>query len=164
MKRAPRAEGCYPWHRFSMERTASSAPSASSAPGGSSRITITMRLPAGLMAGLLVAGWLTAGCDGTSNRTTPASADPTTGPSAPPSGSPAPQPAPPTSADCDATRVQWAVGQKASDDLLERARLDAGAKTARFLRPNQLITMEFSSERLNLGLDERDVVNAVSCG
>ena len=111
------------------------------------------------MIGVLVAGWLTVGCDG-NGRTVPAAA----GPSTPSPDRPAPQPTPPTSAECDAGLAQWAVGQQASDALLERARIDAGATTARFLRPNQPITMEYAGWRLNLGLDERDVVKGVSCG
>ena len=119
---------------------------------------MTMRLPTGLIAGLLVMGWLTAGCDSASNSA--GSAAPTPGPSAPPSDSTTP----PTSAECEVSRAQWAIGQKASDDLLERARVDAGAKTARFLRPNQAVTLEYAAWRLNLGLDEQDVVKTVSCG
>jgi hypothetical protein len=124
-------------------------------------ISKAMRLSSGLMAGLLVAGWLTAGCDSANNST--GSAEPTPGPSTPPSDAPT-QPVPPTSAECDGSRAQWAVGQKASDDLLERARIDAGAKTARYLRPNQAVTLEYAAWRLNLGLDEQDVVKTVSCG
>ena len=70
----------------------------------------------------------------------------------------------PASGSCDDTKARWAIGQRASRDLLERARNAAQAKIARFIRPNQPITMEFSSERLNLGLDRRDVVTSVSCG
>ncbi|HEU4689364.1 MAG TPA: I78 family peptidase inhibitor [Vicinamibacterales bacterium] len=116
-----------------------------------------MRLPTGLIAGLLVTGWLTAGCDSASNST--GSAAPTPGPSAPPSDSTTPP-----QSECEVSRAQWAIGQKASDDLLERARRDAGAKTARFLRPNQAVTLEYAAWRLNLGLDEQDVVKNVSCG
>jgi hypothetical protein len=60
--------------------------------------------------------------------------------------------------------VQWTVGQPASDDLLERARAAAGAKSARFLRPNQPVTLEYLGSRLNLGLDARDIVRSVACG
>jgi hypothetical protein len=48
--------------------------------------------------------------------------------------------------------------------LLERARVDAGAASARFLRPNDPITTEYSGSRLNLGLDARDIVRSVVCG
>jgi hypothetical protein len=48
--------------------------------------------------------------------------------------------------------------------VLERARVSAGAESARFLRPNQPVTMEFLRSRLNLGLDARDIVRSVVCG
>jgi hypothetical protein len=60
--------------------------------------------------------------------------------------------------------VQWTIGEPASSELLEHARLAAGAASARFLRPNQAITMEYLGSRLNLGLDERDIVRSAVCG
>jgi len=65
---------------------------------------------------------------------------------------------------CDASKAQFALGERADADLLERARVATGAGSARFLRPNQPITLEFLSSRLNLGLDAADIVRAVNCG
>jgi len=79
-------------------------------------------------------------------------------------GSVPPESKPPLSGECDATKAQWTIGERASDELLERARVAAQAGTARFLRPNQIITMEYSSSRLNLDLNEEDVVRGVRCG
>lgn len=85
--------------------------------------------------------------------------------SSPPASAPPISPAPPvTSGSCDGAKAQWAVGHAASDELLERARVSAGADSARFLRPNQPVTLEFLGGRLNLGLDARDVVRSVVCG
>ena len=53
---------------------------------------------------------------------------------------PPPRPSPPAAEDYDATKAQWAVGEPESGELLERARVAAQAKSARFLRPNQIIT------------------------
>jgi Peptidase inhibitor I78 family len=47
--------------------------------------------------------------------------------------------------------------------VLERARVDAGAQLARFLRPNQPVTTEYSGSRVNLNLDARDIVRSVVC-
>jgi peptidase inhibitor I78 family protein len=63
-----------------------------------------------------------------------------------------------------ATEAQWAIGERAGNGVLERARIAAGASTARFLLPNQVITMEYLGSRLNLELDDRQVVRAVRCG
>jgi hypothetical protein len=65
---------------------------------------------------------------------------------------------------CDHTKAQFAIGQPASNDLLERARNDAGARIARFLRPNDVITMEFLAWRLNVLLDARNFVRSMYCG
>ena len=74
------------------------------------------------------------------------------------------QPLPPTSATCDASQAQFVVGERASDALLEGGRTAAGAATARYIRPNQPITTEFLGSRLNLNLNDKDVVVSVSCG
>jgi hypothetical protein len=65
---------------------------------------------------------------------------------------------------CDATKVHFAIGSAASDELLERARVAAQAAQARFLRPNEPITLEFLASRLNLNLNERGIVESTSCG
>jgi hypothetical protein len=101
-----------------------------------------------LLTTVVAAGGMTSACSARSD----------TGTSAPT------QPTRPASRSCDAIKAQFAVGQAASNDLLERARLAAGAGSARFLHPNQPITMEYLGSRLNLYLNDRDVVNGVSCG
>jgi hypothetical protein len=71
---------------------------------------------------------------------------------------------PPPSGRCDATKAQSALGERASGELLDRMRVAAGAAAARFIRPNERITLEFSPARLNLNLNTRDVVQSVYCG
>jgi hypothetical protein len=71
---------------------------------------------------------------------------------------------PPSTGTCVAEKSQWAIGQRASAALLERARIDATASVARFIRPNEAVTMEFSPARLNLHLDAHDIVHGVICG
>ena len=78
------------------------------------------------------------------------------------------QPAPPepttAAAACDDSQAQWAIGKKATDADVEQARKDAGAETARTLKPNQPVTMEFNANRLNLDLDDAGLVTAIRCG
>jgi hypothetical protein len=71
---------------------------------------------------------------------------------------------PPATGTCVAEPAQFAVGRPASAALLERARVAATASIARFIRPDEAITMEYSPARLNLYLNERDVVRGVICG
>jgi hypothetical protein len=121
-----------------------------------------------LMTGLLAGAMLSSACGGSEGRispTSPSSPDGTgasQGATRPPQ-SPRPDP-PPSSGTCVESPARWAIGQPASTDLLERARVDAGAGLARFIRPNQPITMEYSGARLNLYLNAQDVVQSVVCG
>jgi hypothetical protein len=124
-----------------------------------------MRVSGFALTGIVLAGWLTSGCS-SGNGSVTTTSDPI-GSVTPPSSDrgPTPPPQPPSaSGTCDASKAQWALGERAGNDLLERARNAAQAATGRFIRPNQPITMEFSPGRLNLGLDKRDVVIGVSCG
>jgi hypothetical protein len=144
-----------------------------------------MRLRATLLIVVLAAAGAAGACSGISpDRTPPTSPGaldahgsspqpreipPTTSPTNPPpvDRGPAPPsqpPSPPVSNGCDHTKAQWAIGEAASDALLERARVAAGAGSARFLRPNEPVTFEYLGSRLNLGLDARDLVRSVVCG
>ncbi len=65
---------------------------------------------------------------------------------------------------CDAAAVQFAVGKPASAALLDQAKAKAGAQTARVLGPNDIVTLEYRSDRLNLNTDDSGKVNRVNCG
>lgn len=77
---------------------------------------------------------------------------------------PAPPTPPTTAAACDDSQAQWAIGKKVTEAEVEQARKDSGAETARTLKPNQPVTMEFNANRLNLDLDEAGAVTAIRCG
>ena len=121
-----------------------------------------------LLMSVVVAGLSSLGCaDGSSARWSPTSPSPDGNASSSEGASrptqPNPVPPPPTGT-CVADQAQWAIGRAAGTALLERARIDATASIARFIRPNEAVTLEFSPARLNLYLDERDVVRGVVCG
>lgn len=65
---------------------------------------------------------------------------------------------------CDATQARFAIGQLATPELQEDARNKAGASTVRLLRPDQVVTMEYNGERLNLRVNAQDIVQQVNCG
>ncbi len=74
-------------------------------------------------------------------------------------------PTPPVAAGaCDDSQAQWDIGKKVGDADVEQARKDSGAETARTLKPNQPVTMEFNANRLNLDLDDAGLVTAIRCG
>lgn len=70
----------------------------------------------------------------------------------------------PSGGECRMVGAQFAVGQTAHAALLKEAAQRAGAQTARVLRPQQVITMEFNAQRLNLEVDGTNRVVAVRCG
>lgn len=65
---------------------------------------------------------------------------------------------------CDAGPAQKLTGQTYSDNIEQQAKALSGSRTVRTLRPGQVITMEYDPERINLRLDERDIVTTVGCG
>ncbi|QIL81341.1 proteinase inhibitor I78 [Diaphorobacter sp. HDW4A] len=86
-------------------------------------------------------------------------------PSAPP---PPPEPIGKTTAPpgniCNAPPAQWAVGKMPTPSVTENARVRAGARMARVLRPGQMVTKEFDQQRLNLELDDSGKIIAARCG
>jgi hypothetical protein len=73
-------------------------------------------------------------------------------------------PLPPQVQSCRAEAAQSAVGAKATPERIEQVRLQSHSRTARVLRPGQVVTMEFNGERVNIHADAQDVILAVTCG
>ncbi|SFT87836.1 I78 family peptidase inhibitor [Halomonas saccharevitans] len=95
-------------------------------------------------------GLLLAGCTGGS--TTP---------------DPAPAPPPPGVAAgdaCDAEALQDRVGQRFTATLGQTLQAKSGATTLRVLRPGTAATLDYRQDRLNVRLDERDLIAAIDCG
>ena len=65
---------------------------------------------------------------------------------------------------CNAELVQNLVGEVYTPELGEQARVTAGARVERALRPGQIVTMEFRSDRLSFTLDEKGRISQVNCG
>jgi hypothetical protein len=65
---------------------------------------------------------------------------------------------------CDAEPVQNLVGELYTPELGEQARVTAGARVERALRPGQIVTMEFRADRLSFTLDEKGRISQVNCG
>lgn len=62
-------------------------------------------------------------------------------------------------ASCGAEEMQGLVGKSAK--VLETMRF---AHTVRILRPGMAVTMDYSAERLNIEVNEAEVIKRVSCG
>lgn len=65
---------------------------------------------------------------------------------------------------CNAAAAAFAIGQKASAALLEQARVKSGAHNARVLKPSDMVTMEYRSDRLNLNTDDSLTITRINCG
>lgn len=74
------------------------------------------------------------------------------------------QPSAPGMDPCDADQVRSLVGQQATDDVIEQARVDAGAEIVRTLRPDEVVTMEFREGRLNIDVDDAGNITGLRCG
>lgn len=73
-------------------------------------------------------------------------------------------PQPPTAGNCNAAAAQFAVDLPGSAQLASRAMQAAGAQRFRWLRPGEVVTMEYDASRLNLELDASGKVIRVRCG
>lgn len=65
---------------------------------------------------------------------------------------------------CNADRVQPLVGREATPDLIARAQERAGARNTRVIKPGDMVTQDFRSDRLNLEVDNANTITAARCG
>ena len=65
---------------------------------------------------------------------------------------------------CSVDGVTDAVGKAYSAALGDRTRVRSGAKTVRVIRPGMAVTMDYRTDRLNIDLDEKDVITRLHCG
>lgn len=71
---------------------------------------------------------------------------------------------PPHGGRCNAGPAQSVIGQISTARNVEAARVAAGARVARTLRPGQMVTKEYDAERLNLDVDASGRIVAARCG
>jgi hypothetical protein len=65
---------------------------------------------------------------------------------------------------CNADGLADLVGKSATADLGADALKRAGARTLRWIQPGMAVTMDYRRDRLDLHLDDHNVVTRVSCG
>ena len=65
---------------------------------------------------------------------------------------------------CDAAALGGLVGREPTGALGEEALRRSGARTLRWIRPGDAVTMDYRPDRLNVRLDERHRVEGFSCG
>jgi hypothetical protein len=74
------------------------------------------------------------------------------------------QASPVAEGNCSAEAAGDLIGKPYSAAAVEKARLASGSKTVRVIRPGMAVTMDYRIDRLNVDLDEKDVVTRVHCG
>lgn len=65
---------------------------------------------------------------------------------------------------CDAAPVQNLVGQKSTVAIGRDALARTGAKSLRVIGPGMAVTMDFRNDRLNIEVDDKNVITAIRCG
>ena len=71
---------------------------------------------------------------------------------------------PPGEGGCDATGLNGLTGRPASQELGAEALRRSGARTVRWIRPGDAVTMDYRSDRLNISLDAAGRVEGFNCG
>jgi len=66
--------------------------------------------------------------------------------------------------DCNAEGLHDLVGRPATAELGAEALQRSHARTLRWIRPNSMITMDYSVQRLNINLDAQDRAESFTCG
>jgi hypothetical protein len=65
---------------------------------------------------------------------------------------------------CSAKNVQGVVSRPASKARVAWALTRSKAKIVRRLRPNQMVTQEYRTDRLNVLVDRRNIIRRIFCG
>jgi hypothetical protein len=65
---------------------------------------------------------------------------------------------------CDAAPVQQLVGRQSTTEIGTEARSRSGAASIRWIRPGDVVTMDYREDRLNIHLDARGRVARLVCG
>lgn len=65
---------------------------------------------------------------------------------------------------CHADTAKQYVGQPATAANIEAVRQRTGAKLVRALKPDQMVTLEYRADRVNVLQDAAGVIERISCG
>jgi len=65
---------------------------------------------------------------------------------------------------CKAENVAWAVGEQADRDTMARIWRESGAGLIRPIAPGQAVTRDFRRDRVNVRIDDDNVITGIDCG
>ncbi|WXL24718.1 I78 family peptidase inhibitor [Ectopseudomonas mendocina] len=72
--------------------------------------------------------------------------------------------APTDSTQCNVEHLQKMRGKQIDGNLVDELQQDANASTVRVLAPGDRSTRDFNPQRLNIDIDENEVIVRLSCG
>lgn len=67
-------------------------------------------------------------------------------------------------AGCTSDSTDWAIGQQASAEVVQRIQRETGSQHVRVIKPGQMVTMDYNPNRVNIDVNDRNEVIAVRCG
>ena len=67
-------------------------------------------------------------------------------------------------ASCSAEQAQRFVGRTADEDTVQAAISASGAKTARVIKPDMMVKMDYRGDRLNIRVDAAGKIIEIACG
>ncbi|MDQ7730845.1 I78 family peptidase inhibitor [Halomonas sp. SpR8] len=65
---------------------------------------------------------------------------------------------------CDLDAIQSAIGEPFDEAEVAQLQSDSGARQVRVLRPGDMATMDHRPDRLNVHLDDQDMIEDLRCG
>ena len=65
---------------------------------------------------------------------------------------------------CHADTLPALTGKKASQEVIDKAVRDAGARTARVVKPGMAVTMDYREDRITISVDADNRIERASCG
>lgn len=74
-----------------------------------------------------------------------------------------PGPGPGAGRQCNASGLEI-VGRAATPQLTRQAMRRSGSRTVRVIRPGMAVTMDYRTDRLNIEVNERNIVTVARCG
>ena len=75
-----------------------------------------------------------------------------------------PVPAEGSGGTCNAAPGQGLIGRQSTPQLGAEAQRLTGAARMRWIRPGQMVTMDYREDRLNIDLDEQGRITGLRCG
>ncbi|MCH4812515.1 I78 family peptidase inhibitor [Vreelandella neptunia] len=65
---------------------------------------------------------------------------------------------------CNLDAIQYAIGEPFDEAAVSQLQSDSSARQVRVLRPGDMATMDHRPDRLNIHLNDQDVIEEVRCG